>query len=265
MANTANLNIPKPQIGADDEAWGHKLNNGLDTIDACFKSDGTGTSVGLNVGSGKSLAVAGTLDALAGTVNVTDSLFSIKDNSDPTKVARWELSGISTGTTRIYTLPNASGTMAQTNAPTFDGPVSISTGALWIGYGSSQGSQKLQVNGGGLFNGTTTASKFHSQTVAVNGGAALATNTWYTVLSAANLPWGITHCYIDNNQVGHGMWCQIAKSSAGQAVIMQQASFVQPNSYSVMAQIDGSGNFQFKQSVNSAAIVNAYLTFTAGA
>jgi hypothetical protein len=42
----------------------------LDTIDAAFKGDGTGTSVGLNVGSGKTLAVAGTLTA-TGTTTLT--------------------------------------------------------------------------------------------------------------------------------------------------------------------------------------------------
>ena len=34
-----------------------------------FKADGTGTSVGLNVGSGKTLAVAGSLTNSAGTAN----------------------------------------------------------------------------------------------------------------------------------------------------------------------------------------------------
>ena len=62
MANTftTNLNLTKPEVGADTDAWGGHLNTDLDTLDGIFAAAGTGTSVGLNVGSGKTLNVAGT-------------------------------------------------------------------------------------------------------------------------------------------------------------------------------------------------------------
>ena len=60
---TTNLNLTKPEPGAAEDTWGISLNADLDALDAIFKADGTGTSIGLNVGAGKTLSVAGTLSA----------------------------------------------------------------------------------------------------------------------------------------------------------------------------------------------------------
>lgn len=79
---------------------------------------GTSNEISVSNGDGVSgnpiLSLPSTLTLTGKTVSVTDSTFTVCDNTDSTKKLAFELSGVSTATTRTLTVPDASGTIALT-------------------------------------------------------------------------------------------------------------------------------------------------------
>ena len=141
---TTNLNLSKPSVGGSSNVWGGLINDDLDAVDAIFAAGGTGTSVGLKVGSGK------TLDVSAGTLTLADN----------------QISGdkVEGGTIAAITISSLTATSADINGGSIDGAAigssSVSTGAF--STISSTGAASLNslvtssadINGGAI-DGTT--------------------------------------------------------------------------------------------------------------
>jgi hypothetical protein len=68
---TANLHLALPQVDVD-AGWGTTLNNDFDLIDDLFNAAGDGTSIGLNVGTGKTLTIGG--EMVLGTGDDTNTV-----------------------------------------------------------------------------------------------------------------------------------------------------------------------------------------------
>jgi len=95
--------------------------------------------------AGQTGAVTLTTANITGYGTVTDAVFTLTDDGDPTKVAKFEASGITTATTRTYTLPNADGTIAITGAlaQTFSGALTFSNAALTVGSATTAATYNL--------------------------------------------------------------------------------------------------------------------------
>jgi len=111
IGNTSGTNSGNQTLANTSDATSHTV-----TLSA------TGGSVQLVEGSGITLTTTGTaadgiitIASSGGGSSFADNVFEIYDNTDNTKKLAFEASGITTGTTRTLTIPNASGTIALTS------------------------------------------------------------------------------------------------------------------------------------------------------
>ena len=107
---TTNLLLTKPEVGASTDTWGTKSNQNWDSVDSLFAAAGTGTSVGLNVGAGKTLAVAGALTV----TGVTTLTVPIIDNPKLGYATTATAAGVTTLTVTSANQQFFTGTTTQT-------------------------------------------------------------------------------------------------------------------------------------------------------
>lgn len=131
-SQTTNYDLVKPEVGASGNTWGGKTNANWDAVDALIAALDVleaaakttpilADKIGIidtetDPDTVKVITFTQLKALLFAAVSLPDTVFELVDNADGTKKLQFQLSGITTATTRTVTIPNLSGTMALADA-----------------------------------------------------------------------------------------------------------------------------------------------------
>ena len=130
--DTINVTLNK-QAAGNDARFTFQTNFSTRALFGTLASDDFALQTSPNGSSFNTAFIARAADGDITDMSVRANTFSIRDNTDRTKVAQFVISGFTTGTTRSFTLPNASDTVAVLGqTQTFTGAITFSAGTLTI-------------------------------------------------------------------------------------------------------------------------------------
>ena len=152
MPNLPNFILPTPGFST---GWGGTINTDLQEIDNVFAPNGTGTSVGIQVGVGKTATLSGTviLGANDGTASATGNTIRTANKTGTNAVGVDAViqagNGTGSGGSGRFVVKTAPADSPGTTANTFrDGFIVNSAGAIAVNNGSFGSANQVLVSGG---------------------------------------------------------------------------------------------------------------------